>query len=76
MLSLRSTRKARLDGANSMILDRLMNEYITSKFKGDAKLLREELVKYELEPYKHLSIEETSKDLSDSRKQTEKMYLQ
>lgn len=50
--------KAKLSNANIVILDRLLNEYVTSKYINDVDLLREELVKISIEPYVHLSIQE------------------
>jgi len=52
--------EAKEKGANITILDNLMNEIITAKYKNDPELLREELMKFELEPYPHLSITEVS----------------
>lgn len=51
---------AREKGANSVILDRLYNEYLTSKYNNDPQWLRQELLKSEIEPYIHNSIEEIS----------------
>lgn len=52
--------KARTEGMNSVILDRMIAEYLTSKYKNDPEWLGLELKKSEVEPYLHLSIEEVS----------------
>ena len=41
---------------NSVILDRLLNEYITSKYSNDTEQLRIQLIKASTEPYVHLTI--------------------
>jgi len=57
---LENYNKAKKDNANITILDRLFNEYLTSKYKNDPAWLREENIKASIEPYLHLSILETS----------------
>jgi hypothetical protein len=52
--------KAKTQNANNIILDRLLNEYVTSKYINDIDLLKEELVKISIEPYVHLSISEVN----------------
>jgi len=57
---LENYNKAKRENANITILDRLFNEYLTSKYKNDPSWLREENIKASIEPYLHLSILETS----------------
>jgi hypothetical protein len=40
-----------------VILDRKMTEYLTSKYKNDPETLKTELLKKDLEPYVHYSID-------------------
>lgn len=49
--------KAKKEQDNSVILDRLLNEYITSKFSNDTKMLRVQLIKVKGEPYVHYSLD-------------------
>jgi hypothetical protein len=53
-------KEAKEKGANASVLDKLLTEYITSKYKNDGRGLREELLKLRLEPHVHLSIIETN----------------
>lgn len=50
--------KARESGDNTTILDRLFNEYLTSKYKTDPLNLERSLVKAEVEPFIHYTIEQ------------------
>jgi len=43
---------------NNVILDRLYNEYLTAKYGNDPAWLRMELVKSEIEPYLHLTLDQ------------------
>lgn len=52
--------EAKEKGDNYTILDRLLNEYITAKYKTDPEWLRKELIKIEIEPFVHLSIEQVN----------------
>lgn len=52
--------EAREKGANNVILDRLFNEYLTSKYKNDMEWLRIHLLKSQTEPYLHLTIEQVN----------------
>jgi hypothetical protein len=45
-------------GDSSLILDRMLSEYITSKYKNDPETLRVELIKKQLELYVHYTIEQ------------------
>lgn len=53
-------KEAKNSGANVTVLDRLLTEFVTSKYKNDSRGLREELLKIQIEPYIHLSIPEVS----------------
>lgn len=50
--------EARKNGDNTTILDRLLNEWIVSKFKSDNYSLAIQLKKAQVEPYVHYSITE------------------
>lgn len=49
--------KARSDQQNTVVLDRLLVEYLTAKYKNDPQWLRIELKKAELEPFVHYTID-------------------
>ena len=51
-------QKSRKDDNSISISDTQLNEYITSKYKDDPERLRIELMKKELEPYVHYSIQQ------------------
>lgn len=51
---------AKLNGDNSTILDRLLNEWIVAKFKNDNYSLSLHLKKSEVEPYIHYTLKEVS----------------
>jgi hypothetical protein len=53
--------EAKKNSSNSVILDRLFNEYLTSKFKNDPEWLRLMLIKSEVEPYLHYSVDQISR---------------
>lgn len=52
---------ARIKGSNFTILDKLLNEYLMSKYKNNPALLEKEVKKTRLEPYVHISV----KDVKD-----------
>lgn len=47
-------------GDSALILDRMLSEYITSKYKNDPQTLRIELIKKQLDLYVHLTIEQVN----------------
>ena len=53
--------EARGKGAPSVILDRMLNEWITSKYKNIPELRHIEVLKSQVETYLHLSIEEVER---------------
>jgi len=53
---LKKYEESKTSGAPFVVLDRMLNEFITAKYKGDPSWLRKELLKAELEPYLHMSI--------------------
>jgi len=53
-------QKSKEKGDAITILDRLYNEYLTSKYENDPEWLRFELLKSEVEPYLHYTLEEIS----------------
>lgn len=50
--------KAKSDGDNNTILDKLLNEFIMSKYQNDPQMLAESEKKIKVEPYIHNSIKE------------------
>lgn len=53
---LKNYNEQRAKGAPTVVLDKLFEEFITSKYMNDPEWLRTELVKAKVEPYMHLSI--------------------
>lgn len=66
--------KAKSEGDNLVILDRLLNEYITSKYKNSPISLREELLKSKVEPYVHLDIEKVNTIFGSIEAQRKQMF--
>jgi|TARA_Y100000310_G_C20682639_1_gene816896 hypothetical protein len=52
--------KAKKEGDNSVILDRLLNEYFTAKYNSDPEWLGVMLIKAQVEPYLHNTIEQVN----------------
>lgn len=52
--------EAKKAGDNSVILDRLFEEFLTAKYKNDPVWLRVELTKFRVQPFPHLSIEQVN----------------
>jgi len=50
--------KAKEQGDNNTILDKLMEEYILSKYKSDPHMQSQMILKARVEPYLHLSLKE------------------
>ena len=57
---LKSYEDSRIAGSNTVILDRLFLEYLTSKFRNNPTDLTVNIKKMNLEPYLHLSMKEVS----------------
>jgi hypothetical protein len=51
---------AKKEGANSVVLDKLLDEYILSKYHTNSELLERAQVKRRLEPHIHLSVEQVN----------------
>ena len=51
---------SKAQGDNNVILDRLLNEYFTAKYKNDPEHLRVILLKSNVEPYIHLTLEQVN----------------
>jgi len=64
---------AKEKGDNTVILDRLLNEYYTAKHSNDPELLRITLLKSATEPYTHLSYEQVNTIFG--REETQKKVL-
>ena len=55
---LKRYHEGRKDGSNFVVLDRLLTEYLTSKYKNNHSVLEYNLKKMAVEPYIHLSIQQ------------------
>lgn len=55
---LKKYEEAKAAGDNNVVLDRLLNEYFTAKYRNDPEWLRVMLLKAQVEPYLHLSLEQ------------------
>lgn len=71
---LESYQNAKEKGDNDTILDRLLKEYITSKYINDPNNLRLELIKAQTEPYVHLRIEQTLEIYGQQEAQKKGMF--
>lgn len=67
---------AREKGANNVILDRLYNEYLTSKYGNDPQWLRVELLKSEVEPYLHIGLEQVAATFGQVEAQRKVLFTQ
>lgn len=67
--------QAKEKGDNSTILDRLMIEYLTAKYKSDPEWLFIELLKIKVEPYIHMSIADVKNVFGETEAQ-KKAYFQ
>lgn len=54
-------QKSKKAGDGIVILERKLNEYLTSKYKNDPQSLRIQLIQKRLEPYVHYTIDEVNK---------------
>jgi hypothetical protein len=57
---LKRYEEARKAGDNSVILDRLFEEFLTAKYSNDPVWLRVELTKFRVQPYPHQSLEQVN----------------
>ncbi len=57
---LKQYENAKKEGDNNVILDRLLNEYYTAKHSNDPAFLRITILKSDIEPYVHLSVDQVS----------------
>lgn len=64
----------RSKGSNVTILDRLLLEYITAKYRTAPKMLENALKKAELEPYVHLSFKETKDIFGDKAAEKKDLF--
>lgn len=72
---LKRYEEARKNGDNTTILDRLLNEYITAKYRTDPAWLRLELLKIEIEPHIHYTLEQV-KEIFGSKEAQKKMMFE
>ena len=66
--------KAKKEGDNSVILDRMYNEYLTAKFRRDPEFLRVMLLKSDVEPYLHLTDDKVIKIFNNIEAQKKVLF--
>lgn len=66
--------KAKNEGDNSVILDRMYNEYLTAKFRRDPEFLRVMLLKSDVEPYLHLTDDKVIKIFNNIEAQKKVLF--
>lgn len=66
--------KAKEKGDNTVILDRLFNEYLNSKYKNDPKWLIINLKKANIEPYIHYTIEQVNEIFGNESAQKKGLF--
>ncbi len=71
---LKRYEEARENGDNTTILDRLLNEYITAKYRTDPSWLRLELLKIEIEPHIHYTVEQVKEIFGSNEAQRKMMF--
>ena len=64
----------RSSGSNWTVLDKLLNEYLSSKYRNNPQVLEIEQKKIRIEPYLHLSFKET-KEIYGSKAANQKMLF-
>jgi hypothetical protein len=67
-------QKSKAAGDNTVILDRLFGEFLTSKFKNDPEFLRVNLMKAKLEPYIHYTIVDVNTMFGQKEAQKKMMF--
>lgn len=67
-------QKAKKEGDNATILDRLFNEYLQSKHKSDPLSLSESLVKAEVEPYLHYNLKDIGEIFGNEEAQKKMLF--
>jgi hypothetical protein len=70
----RMYNEAKDKGDNSVILDRLLGEFITAKYKNNPQDLRRNLLKAKVEPYVHLSFEQVNEFFGATETQRKNMF--
>jgi len=66
--------KAKEKGDNNVILDRMFNEYLTSRYKRDPEFLRVMLLKSDVEPYLHLSLTQITETFGNEESQKKALF--
>jgi len=58
------------------ILDKQLTDYLTAKYKTDIETLSEMLIKKELEPYPHYTLDEVAKVMGNKEAQKKMLFLE
>jgi hypothetical protein len=66
--------KAKREGDNNVILDRLFNEYLTARYRRDPEFLRVMLLKASIEPYLHNNLDQVSKYFGNKEAQRKVLF--
>jgi hypothetical protein len=66
--------RAKEQGDNTTILDRLYQEYLLSKYKSDNVGLQVSITKSKVEPYNHFTVEQIKENVSDKEAQRKVMF--
>jgi hypothetical protein len=66
----------RKEGSNLVVLDKLLNEYLSSKYRNNPQQLEIELKKCKLEPYLHLSFKDVREIFGDSAVNEKKQFAE
>ena len=67
--------KGKEKGANSVILDSIMKEYLNSKYKNNVETRALNLLKLSVEPYPHYSIKEVFEYISPLKSQHKALFI-
>jgi hypothetical protein len=71
---IRMYNEAKEQGDNNVVLDRLLNEFITAKYKNNPQDLRQNLLKSKVEPYVHLSFKEVNEFFGNKETQRKNLF--
>lgn len=62
-------------GASTIVLDRIILEYLTTKYKNDPETLRVELLKKQLEPFPYYSVEQVNQIFGVEKAQKKMLFV-
>jgi hypothetical protein len=66
--------EAKKEGDSTVVLDRILNEYVTSKYSNDTDTLRKQLIKAKYEPHIHYTIEQVQSIYGDEEAQKKGLF--